>query len=70
MEFFAPLVRLYIVLLAKDLLIGITGKESTELMYTRVEALIKAMEVSLRKNNYLLKILSAFQLTCITQVTN
>jgi transcriptional regulator with XRE-family HTH domain/predicted DNA-binding protein YlxM (UPF0122 family) len=44
-ESFAPLVRLYEVLLAKDLLTGITGEESIELMSTRMEALIEALEV-------------------------
>jgi hypothetical protein len=59
-ESFAPLVRLYKVLLAKDLLTGIAGEESIELMSTRMEALIESLEVfCFKKNNYLLKILSA-----------
>lgn len=44
-ESFAPLVRLYKVLREKDLLTGITGKESVELIYTRMEALIEALGV-------------------------
>ncbi len=37
-ESFAPLVRLYEVLKEKELLTGITGKESFELMYDRMAA--------------------------------
>jgi hypothetical protein len=44
-ESFAPLVRIYKVLLAKDLLTGITGEDSIELMSTRMEALIESLEV-------------------------
>jgi transcriptional regulator with XRE-family HTH domain len=44
-ESFAPLVRLYKILREKDLLTGITGKESIELIYTRMEALIDALGV-------------------------
>jgi predicted transcriptional regulator len=58
-ESFAPLVRIYKVLLAKDLLTGITGEESIELMSTRMEALNPWRYSALRKNSYLLKILSA-----------
>ena len=45
-EYFAPLVKLYNVLREKDLLTGITGEESIEIMCTRMEALIVALEVS------------------------
>ena len=44
-ESFAPLVRLYEVLREKELLTGITGKESFELMYDRMAALIESLEV-------------------------
>jgi hypothetical protein len=44
-ESFAPLVRLYEVLKEKELLTGITGKESLELMQDRMEAKIVALEV-------------------------
>jgi predicted transcriptional regulator len=44
-ESFAPLVRLYEVLKEKELLTGITGKESFELMYDRMAALIESLEV-------------------------
>jgi transcriptional regulator with XRE-family HTH domain len=42
---FAPLVRLCEVLREKELLTGITGQESLELMQNRMEALIVALEV-------------------------
>ena len=42
---FAPLVRLYEVLTEKESLTGITGQESLELMQSRLEALIVALEV-------------------------
>jgi predicted DNA-binding protein YlxM (UPF0122 family) len=52
-ESFAPLVRLYEVLREKDLLTGITGKESIELIYTRMEALIVALGVFCFKKDQL-----------------
>jgi transcriptional regulator with XRE-family HTH domain len=42
---FAPLVRVYEVLREKELLTGIIGQESLELMQDRMEALIVALEV-------------------------
>lgn len=42
---FAPLVRVYEVLREKGLLTGITGKESLELMQSRMEAIIVTLEV-------------------------
>jgi hypothetical protein len=42
---FAPLVRVYEVLREKGLLTGITGKDSLELMQSRIEAQIVALEV-------------------------
>jgi transcriptional regulator with XRE-family HTH domain len=42
---FAPLVRVYEVLREKELLTGIMGQESLELMQDRMEALIVALEV-------------------------
>jgi transcriptional regulator with XRE-family HTH domain len=42
---FAPLVRVYEVLREKELLTGIIGQESLELMQNRMEALIVALEV-------------------------
>jgi hypothetical protein len=42
---FAPLVRVYEVLREKGLLTGITGKNSLELMQSRIEAPIVALEV-------------------------
>jgi hypothetical protein len=50
---FAPLVRLYEVLKVKDLLTGITGKESFELMYDRISALIESLEVFCYKKEQL-----------------
>jgi hypothetical protein len=44
-ESFAPLVRVFKVLREKELLTGITGQESLELMQNRLEALIVALEV-------------------------
>ena len=44
-ETFAPLVRLAEVLREKELLRGITGRESIELMHNRLEALIVSLEV-------------------------
>jgi hypothetical protein len=44
-ESFAPLVRLYEVLREKELLTGITGHESLELMQDRLEAIIVDLEV-------------------------
>ncbi|MDQ3838582.1 MAG: hypothetical protein M3297_04865 [Thermoproteota archaeon] len=44
-ESFAPLVRLYEVLKEKELLTGITGKASLQLMQDRMEAMIVALEV-------------------------
>jgi hypothetical protein len=41
----APLVRLYEALREKELLTGITGQESLELMQNRLEALIADLEV-------------------------
>src|ERR671910_566400 len=42
---FAPLIRVYEVLREKELLTGIIGRESLELMQNRMEALIVALEV-------------------------
>ena len=56
-ESFGQLVRLYEVLKEKELLTGITGKESFELMYDRMAALIESLEVFCFK--YQLRILSA-----------
>jgi predicted transcriptional regulator len=52
-ESFAPLVRLCEVLKEKELLTGITGKESLQLMQDRMEAIIVALEVFCFKKEHI-----------------